>query len=97
MLRKLTADWFTDHRDALAAIDADTRPNELIMAMGDDLLTRFKPVPLLDEYDAYEQLMGYWARQHARRRLPRHEWGMARRSQAPQDHRRQGAQALGDS
>ena len=29
-------------------------------AISDDLLARFKPVPLLDEYDVYEQLMTYW-------------------------------------
>lgn len=56
----LTSDWFASHRDALAAIGADTRPNELVSTIGDDLLARFKPVPLLDEYDVYEQLMAYW-------------------------------------
>lgn len=56
----ITADWFATHRAALAAVDADTRPNDLIATIGDDLLGRFKPVPLLDEYDVYEQLMTYW-------------------------------------
>ncbi|WP_207544730.1 type I restriction-modification system subunit M [Mycolicibacterium conceptionense] len=58
--KALTTDWFTAHRDALAAIDQNTTPNELIAAISDDLLARFKPVPLLDEYDVYEQLMTYW-------------------------------------
>lgn len=58
--RDLTAGWFAAHRGALAAIDADTRPNDMISTIGDDLLARFKPVPLLDEYDIYEQLMKYW-------------------------------------
>lgn len=58
--RSITTDWFNAHRDGLAAIDADTKPNELIATIGDDLLARFKPVPLLDEYDVYEQLMTYW-------------------------------------
>ena len=53
-------DWFTTHRDALASINSDTTPNELIATISDDLLARFKPVPLLDQYDAYEQLMTYW-------------------------------------
>ncbi|WP_220126931.1 type I restriction-modification system subunit M [Rhodococcus spelaei] len=53
-------DWFTTHRDALAGITADTKPNDLITTIGDDLLKRFKPMPLLDEYDIYEQLMTYW-------------------------------------
>lgn len=58
--KALTIDWFTAHHDALAAIDQNTTPNDLIAAISDDLLARFKPVPLLDEYDVYEQLMTYW-------------------------------------
>jgi type I restriction enzyme M protein len=53
-------DWFDTHRPRLAAITGDTKPNELIGNIGDDLLERFKPTPLLDEYDVYEQLMTYW-------------------------------------
>lgn len=58
--KALTIDWFTAHRDALAAIDQNTTPNDLIATISDDLLARFKPMPLLDEYDVYEQLMTYW-------------------------------------
>lgn len=58
--RSITTDWFDMHRDTLAAIDSETRPNDLIATIGDDLLDRFNPVPLLDEYDVYEQLMTYW-------------------------------------
>ncbi|MGW3484271.1 type I restriction-modification system subunit M [Rhodococcus indonesiensis] len=56
----LVDDWFSAHRDALAAIDATTVPNRLIATLGDDLLERSKRIPLLDEYDVYEQLMTYW-------------------------------------
>ncbi len=56
----IVADWFATHRDLLAGITADTTPNELITTISDELLARFKPVPLLDEYDVYEQLMTYW-------------------------------------
>jgi type I restriction enzyme M protein len=52
--------WFAVHRDALASIDKDTKPAELIDTLGDDLLARFKKAPLLDEYNVYEQLLGYW-------------------------------------
>lgn len=52
--------WFEAHRVELEAIAATTVPNELISSLGDDLLKRFKPVALLDEYDVYQQLMGYW-------------------------------------
>ena len=58
--RSLTAEWFAAHRVTLAGIHADTRPGDLIDAIGDDLLARFKPVAVLDEYDVYEQLMEYW-------------------------------------
>ena len=53
-------DWFEAHRKSLLAIDADTRPNELIASLANDLLERFTETPLLDEYDVYEQLMAYW-------------------------------------
>ena len=56
----IVSSWFTDHRGELEAISADTKPNSLVTALGDDLLERFKNVPLLDEYDVYEQLMSYW-------------------------------------
>jgi type I restriction enzyme M protein len=52
--------WFTRYRPVLEAIDRDTKPSQLIAELGDNLLLRFTQVPLLDEYDAYEQLMTYW-------------------------------------
>jgi type I restriction enzyme M protein len=58
--RDITTDWFSEHRTQLEKIDIDTRPNELIGAISEDLLARFKSVALLDEYDVYEQLMEYW-------------------------------------
>ncbi|HET7475929.1 MAG TPA: type I restriction-modification system subunit M [Dermatophilaceae bacterium] len=58
--RGITQDWFAAHRETLAAIDENTKPSDLITAISDDMLARFKPMPLLDEYDVYEQLMSYW-------------------------------------
>jgi type I restriction enzyme M protein len=58
--KALITDWFAAHRDKLASIDENTLPVDLIATISDDLLARFKPVPLLDEYDVYEQLMTYW-------------------------------------
>jgi type I restriction enzyme M protein len=52
--------WFTRFRPALEAIDRNTKPSQLIAELGDNLLLRFTQVPLLDEYDVYEQLMTYW-------------------------------------
>jgi type I restriction enzyme M protein len=53
-------DWFSSHRAGLVSIGAETRPNELIATLGDDLLARFGTVALLDGYDVYEQLMTFW-------------------------------------
>jgi type I restriction enzyme M protein len=59
-VRGLTVEWFAAHRKGLVAIGKETKPSGLISEIGDDLLARFKPVALLDEYDVYEQLMTYW-------------------------------------
>ncbi len=59
-VRSKVGDWFTTHRPILQCLDAQTRPQELISRIGDDLLARFKDIPLLDEYNVYEQLMTYW-------------------------------------
>jgi type I restriction enzyme M protein len=58
--RSLTEEWFARHRSRLADITKDTKPADLIETISEDLLAAFKPVPLLDEYDVYEQLMAYW-------------------------------------
>jgi type I restriction enzyme M protein len=57
---RLTSEWFAAHRSTLAAITEHTEPNGLIADIGEDLLGRFRPMPLLDEYAVYEQLMAYW-------------------------------------
>lgn len=59
-VEKIVNSWFESHREALLGITADTKPNDLIRELGDDLLERFKDMPLLDEYDVYQQLMSYW-------------------------------------
>jgi type I restriction enzyme M protein len=56
----LVDEWFNAHVAELAAITPNTRLGELIKEISEDLLERFKAVPLLDVYDAYEQLMSYW-------------------------------------
>jgi type I restriction enzyme M protein len=59
-VRDKVAAWFSAHRSSLEAVNANTKPNDLIATVGDDLLARFKAVSLLDAYDVYEQLMDYW-------------------------------------
>ncbi|RCK61552.1 type I restriction-modification system subunit M [Microbacterium sorbitolivorans] len=57
---EIVNDWFESHRSQLENISAETKPVELIRELSDDFLARFKDVPLLNEYDAYQQLMSYW-------------------------------------
>ena len=52
--------WFEANRPRLEGINADTRPQQLISDISEDLLSRFRDVPLLDPYSVYEQLMSYW-------------------------------------
>ncbi|MDR5700717.1 type I restriction-modification system subunit M [Agromyces aerolatus] len=59
-VEKVVNEWFEAHLSVLLTIDAETMPNDLIRVLGDDLLARFKDMPLLDEYDVYQQLMRYW-------------------------------------
>lgn len=53
-------DWYATHRSSLQDITEDTRPNDLITTISEDLLARFEDNRLLDAYDIYEQLMTYW-------------------------------------
>lgn len=56
----IVRDWFGLYCYELEGINASTKPNELIARLSEHLLVLFKSVPLLDEYDVYEQLMTYW-------------------------------------
>lgn len=53
--------WAADHIDRLQGIAIGDHPKELIATISEDLLNRFKPVPLIDSYDVYQHLMTYWA------------------------------------
>lgn len=57
---KSVEDWWSSHRAQLEAIDSQTRPQQLIDDLGDDLLEKFRGRPLISEYSVYEQLMSYW-------------------------------------
>ena len=52
--------WWVEHRATLVEIGEGTKPKAIIHALSEDLLARFKEVPLLSSYDVYEQLMTYW-------------------------------------
>lgn len=57
---KAVGEWWNSHRGQLEAIDSQTRPQQLIEDLGDDLLEKFRGRPLISEYSVYEQLMSYW-------------------------------------
>ncbi|CCE55862.1 type I restriction-modification system modification subunit [Corynebacterium casei UCMA 3821] len=57
---KSVEDWWSSHRVQLEAIVSQTRPQQLIEDLGDDLLEKFRGRPLISEYSVYEQLMSYW-------------------------------------
>ena len=54
------AAWREAHEPLLLSIDDDTVPRKIIEMLSEDLLTRFRDLPLLDRYDVYQKLMDYW-------------------------------------
>ena len=55
-----------------AILQAQFSAAQLIAELGEDLLLRFRPVPLLDEYDVYEQLMDYCKEQLTAYKKPKY-------------------------
>ncbi|MEJ5223978.1 MAG: N-6 DNA methylase, partial [Anaerolineales bacterium] len=54
------AEWRAAHEPRLRALKENDRPRDLIRVLADDLLARFREIPLLDPYDLYQALMDYW-------------------------------------
>ncbi len=55
------ADWRAAVTPTLTGFDRDGHPKALIDTVSEELLARFRTVPLLDAYDIYQHLMDYWA------------------------------------
>jgi type I restriction enzyme M protein len=55
------ADWRDRTQTAGRAFCLDGHPKGLIETISEDLLERFRTVPLVDPYDVYQHLMDYWA------------------------------------
>ncbi len=53
--------WKAAHETALKQMKQGVKAKQLIASMSEDLLARFASLPLLDNYDAYQRLMDYWA------------------------------------
>jgi type I restriction enzyme M protein len=55
------AAWQARNLAALQGIKVGDHPKALIHNLAEDLLARFKSMPLVDAYDVYQHLMDYWA------------------------------------
>lgn len=53
--------WCKAHEKRLKGLKADDDPKALIHDLSEDLLARFKSVPLIDAYEIYQHLMTYWS------------------------------------
>ncbi len=52
--------WKAHNYSMLTSIKVDSRPKDIIRTLSDDLLDKFKDIPLIDKYDVYQILMDYW-------------------------------------
>lgn len=57
---KVFADWKQASTPQLKGFAQNGHPKQLIEALSEDLLARFKPTPLVNAYDVYQHLMDYW-------------------------------------
>ncbi|WP_426743965.1 N-6 DNA methylase [Pseudomonas aeruginosa] len=58
---KVFVDWKQARTPLLKGFAKNGHPKQLIEALSEDLLARFKPTPLVNAYDVYQHLMDYWA------------------------------------
>jgi len=57
---KVFTDWKQVSTPLLKMFAKNGLPKQLIEALSEDLLSRFKPTPLVNAYDVYQHLMDYW-------------------------------------
>ena len=53
--------WSKTHESLLMGLKFGDLPRTIIHTLSEDLLARFKHLPLLSRYDVYQRLMDYWA------------------------------------
>lgn len=54
-------DWAGQNAPLMAGIEVGDKPKDLIHTIAEDMLTRFAEAPLIDQYEAYQRIMSYWA------------------------------------
>ena len=59
------AAWCVKSSAMLRQLQADCHPKEIIAELSEDLLAHYADKPLISQYDVYQHLMDYWARNDA--------------------------------
>lgn len=54
-------EWQSVNLQVMKSFGKGSHPKQLIEALSEDLLSRFKTAPLVNAYDVYQHLMDYWA------------------------------------
>ncbi|KUF11346.1 type I restriction-modification system subunit M [Pseudoponticoccus marisrubri] len=53
--------WAGPSADFMDGLKVGDKPKNLIHTIAEDMLARFAEAPLIDQYEAYQRLMSYWA------------------------------------
>ena len=53
--------WAEANAPLMDSIQVGDKPKDLIHSIAEGMLTRFAEAPLIDQYEAYQRLMSYWA------------------------------------
>ncbi|MGO7751140.1 N-6 DNA methylase [Rhizobium ruizarguesonis] len=53
--------WAAANAPVLNSIQPGDKPKALVHTIAEDMLDRFADAPLIDQYEAYQRLMSYWA------------------------------------
>lgn len=55
--------WESEYRERLTTLGPDERPKQLIEVLTEGMLAAFEDAALVDKYDVFQRLMGYWVDQ----------------------------------
>ncbi len=55
------ANWASTSRVYLKSLKTGMNPKHVVKELSEAILTHFSNIPLLDKYDMYQHLMGYWS------------------------------------
>ena len=55
------ANWSNASSVCLKSLKTDLKPKQVIKELSESILNQYSNMPLLDKYDLYQHLMGYWS------------------------------------